>query len=172
LAQGDWRTLIKEDSQRVRFSIGAGSGLDQTVFSLFQNSDDLFMSDTRKPFLEFLHSGPTLEVLEQRSHGHTGSLKHPDPTDLSGNALDRATLTPVQHRRNCTLLITTRQGLLRHVPLKGVENALSTNPDDATLKECAVPRIFNLLADAREKQKINIKSTWRRFRTLPFRLMA
>ena len=28
LAQGDWCALIEEDSQRVRFSIGAGSGLD------------------------------------------------------------------------------------------------------------------------------------------------
>lgn len=120
LAQGDRCALIEEDSQRVRFSIGAGSGLDQTVFSLFQHSDDLFMGDTRKPFQEFVHTGPTLEVLEQRSHGHPGSLKHPDPTELSGNAFDRATLTPVQHRRHCSLLITTGQGLPLHVPLKGV----------------------------------------------------
>jgi len=35
LPQGDRSTLIEEDSQRVRFSIGKGSGLDQTVFSVF-----------------------------------------------------------------------------------------------------------------------------------------
>jgi hypothetical protein len=28
LAQGDWCALIEEDSQRVQFSIEAGSGLD------------------------------------------------------------------------------------------------------------------------------------------------
>jgi hypothetical protein len=110
LAQGNWSALIEEDSQRVGFSIGAGSGLDQTVFSLFQNSDNLFMGDTRKPFQEFVHSGPTLKVLEQRSHGHPGSLKHPDSTDLSGDAFDRATLTPIQHGLHFSLFITTRQG--------------------------------------------------------------
>jgi len=72
LAQGDWRALIEEDSQRVRVSYWGVSGLDKTVFSLLQNSDDLFMGDTRKPFQEIVHSGPTLEVLEQRSHGPPG----------------------------------------------------------------------------------------------------
>jgi len=115
LAQRDRGALIEENSQHVRFSIRSGSRLDQTVFGVRQNSDDLFVRDTRKPFQEVVHAGPTLEVLEQRAHRHAGSLEHPGPTDLSGNALDRAALTPVQHRRYRSLLITAGQGLPRHV---------------------------------------------------------
>ena len=118
LAQRDRGALIEEDSQRLRFSIRSGSRLNQTVFSVLQNSDDLFVRDTRKPFQEVVRAGPIFEVLEQRAHRHAGSLEHPGPTDLSGNALDRAALTPVQHRRHCSLLITAGQGLLRHVPLR------------------------------------------------------
>ena len=113
LAQRNWGALIEEDSQRVRFSIWSGSCFDQTLFGVLQNSDDLFVRDTRKPFQEVVYAGPTLKVLEQGAHRHAGSLEHPGPTDLSGNALDRAALTPVQHCRHCSLLITAGQGLLR-----------------------------------------------------------
>ena len=107
-AQWDRSALIEEDSQCVWFSFRPGSRLDQTVFSVLQHSDDLFVRDTRKPFQEVVHAGPTLEVLEQCTHRDAGSLEHPGPTDLSGNALDGAALTPVQHRRHCSWLTNRR----------------------------------------------------------------
>ena len=97
LAQRDWGALIEEDSQRVRFSMRLGSCLDQTLFGVLQNSDGLFVRDTRKPFQEVVQAGPTLKVFEQRAHRHARSLEHPGPTDLTGSALDSAALIPVQH---------------------------------------------------------------------------
>lgn len=128
LAQRDWGALIEEDSQRVRFSMRLGSCLDQTLFGVLQNSDGLFVRDTRKPFQEVVYAGPTFEVLEQGTHRHAGSLEHQGPTDLSGTALDRAALIPVQHRRHCSLLITARQGLLRPVSLDGPTHRSSAMP--------------------------------------------
>ena len=97
LAQRDRGALIEEDSQRVLFSISSGSRLNQALFGVRQNSEGLFVRDTRKPFQEVVQAGPTLKVFEQRAHRYARSLEHPGPTDLFGNALDRAALTPVQH---------------------------------------------------------------------------
>jgi len=97
LAQRDWGALIEEDSQRVRISISSGLRLDQTVFGMRQNSQDLFVCDTWKPFQEVVQAGSTLKIFEQGAHRHACSLEHPGPTDLSGNALDCAALSPIQH---------------------------------------------------------------------------
>ena len=97
LAQRDRGALIEEDSQRVLFSLSSGSRLDQTLFGVRQNSEDLFVCDTRKPFQEVVQAGPTLKVFEQRAHRYARSLEHPGPTDLAGSALDSAALIPVQH---------------------------------------------------------------------------
>jgi hypothetical protein len=114
LAQGGRGALIKEDSQRVRVSSSTGLRLDQTVFGVRQDSDDLLVCDTGKPFQEIVQTGSTLKIFEQGAHRHTCSLEHPGPTDLSGNALDRAALTPLQHWYHCSLLKTAGQGLLPH----------------------------------------------------------
>ncbi|MDF0673107.1 MAG: hypothetical protein P0120_02020 [Nitrospira sp.] len=63
-------------------SIGSRSCLDQTVFSVLQNVNDLFVRDTGKPFQEVVQAGPAFEVLEQGTHWDAGPLEQPGPTGL------------------------------------------------------------------------------------------
>lgn len=57
----------------------------------------LLSRHTGKPLQELIDSRPTLDILEKCLHGHTRTLEEPRAAHLTGQALNRRTLTPIKH---------------------------------------------------------------------------
>ena len=64
---------------------------------MFQDSTDLLLGDTRKPFQKIIHRRTAFNILEQGGNGDTRAAKNPRAADTIGVAFNSSATGPVDH---------------------------------------------------------------------------
>src|SRR6266436_9508817 len=69
----------------------------EALLGVRENGNDLFRSNSRKPFQELINSGSSFEILEERPNRYAGSPKNPCAAYLIFGSFDFRAIRPIQH---------------------------------------------------------------------------